>query len=496
VLRITIVASDAARQTTVSQPFSILVAPHSAGLEQHLCVDELRQAARLSQSLADEMPEVLRAERQSRMAPPTRNTHLSRCSDLSEQLGAHLLRALSLNRYPQLSPILMTLLDQTAIVQANIATARLSREPLDEDSRSRTIARAEQCVRKLRDLTRDLSAAEQARLIKRDLLNFRTLVDSLAHGRNSELLRDYLNVAGRTVDERIKGLAIAPDDDRLIELLDERIAVGEGQFEPMQSDELVWAVQHVSSLEMSQRLLTASRAQALRADADFAYSRDLNLAATARRTWPDGELASFRDALAVLLRQMRVPADAARAALRRHAQSNPELDAFESAAGIQKTPAAMPADGSSPEIFAKIYGAEKGSQHLPLFSPAEMLASAEDLVIHNEPVAAARCYAELAAKASAAPVPDSHEVESLRHRAKAAAQIAVERTAHHLAANKIRAVPAIASLLQDAKPTMIVPLPPPIAREMPAPSTDTITSSPGGYDEPLRLYFQMLKGSQ
>src|SRR5262249_42624227 len=161
------------------------------------CLDDLRQTARLSELLADEMPEVLRAERQSRASQASgvfgRNTHLSRCADLSDRLYAHLLRAGSRNRYPTLSPSIPALLDQPAIVQANLGTAIGTQDVLGEDLRGRATARAEQCIRRLRDQTRDLVAAEQARLIKLDLLNFRTLVDSSRTARNGELLRDCLN---------------------------------------------------------------------------------------------------------------------------------------------------------------------------------------------------------------------------------------------------------------------------------------------------------------
>src|SRR2546423_14151982 len=108
------------------------------------------------------------------------------------------------------------------------------------------------------------------------------------------------------------------------------------------------------------------------ADADFAFARDLNLAAAARRALPDGELGSFRDALGVLLRQMRVPADAARATLRRHAQPNPELDAFESAAAVHRKVDVTKVDGSAPAVFMRVYRAELAMRQLPLLLPEDL----------------------------------------------------------------------------------------------------------------------------
>src|SRR5207253_2202688 len=134
--------------------------------------------------------------------------------------------------------------------------------------------------------------------------------------------------------------------------------------------------------------------------------------AAARRAWPDGELGSFRDAFAVLLRQMRVPADAARAALRRHAQPNPELDAFESAAQIEKKITLTTVDGASSDVFTRIDRAQQAMRKLPMFSPAEMLGSAEEFLIHRDPAEAARFDAQVTAK---------------EHRMNITAQIAAER---------------------------------------------------------------------
>jgi hypothetical protein len=173
-------------------------------------------------------------------------------------------------------------------------------------------------------------------LIKRDLLNLQTIIEQITqnHPRHESLVRLSLQQAGRSIDSAIAALGIDPDDDRLMELLDECVAQADRETESIRSEGILDVADDVDAAELFQRLLLVSRAAALRADANFVYARDLNLAAAARAAWPEDDIDSFAKSLAAVRHANEAPAEAeaARQALRKHVKPNPELDAFDAAA--------------------------------------------------------------------------------------------------------------------------------------------------------------------
>ena len=164
------------------------------------------------------------------------------------------------------------------------------------------MARANRIARGLRSELAPLASGQQARCVRANLLNLQTLVerqDSMPPAA-AQSLRQTLQGFGERLDDQIAALGFAPDDERLMQLLEEKIGPADEWIGWAQPIDWRKTAPGTPAAELSKRLLVASRAAGLRVDADFDQARDLNLAAYATRDWTVEGIRAFVDSLTPL----------------------------------------------------------------------------------------------------------------------------------------------------------------------------------------------------
>ena len=336
-----------------------------------------------------------------------------------------------------------------------------------------------------------------------------------------QVLRRALQLAGRKLDDQLATLGIDPNDDRLMDLLQEKISAANSVIESARPIDWASAVKEASAAEMAQRLLWASRVSGLQPNANYAYARDLSLAAGVFRKSPGEARGAFRDSLASMMTRLDA-VEPVRQAMR-GADENPELAAFSAAAAIRPMPVDRPTMQPAQlaqrqrQLIAEIASIGAKSDPLEIIGPdaVRVFSRLQDAngrfamtpvnsaiswltesAIERSPLSAARFYGDLASSALSEQKPDAGRIIAMQRRAIDAARFAAMAASKYQAALRIASAPEIARLLDDsvAGDTAVVSESPTI----PAPTTHeenpTAGAAPGGgYDEPLRLYFQMLK---
>jgi hypothetical protein len=488
VMRVWIEAADATGQIGRSEPVRIIAAPMSVTPDQLDCVAELEQAAKLSQASAEQWGEAVRGDASQNRGPGVfgRNTHLARCEGLDRQLQGAVLRAITKNQRIDLTTALADMVDRITVCQACAQAAVAADEAADPIIRQRVIERAESQARLVRNRLRVLTVGERARCIRMDLSNLQVLLtraDSLDAVRASAL-RESLNAAGRKLDEQITALGVQPDDERLVDLLQEKVAAADSVVEASGPVNWPGVARNISPAELSQRLLAASRGEALRPDADFGKAQDLNLAACAIASHPAEALAALQ----------HTPAwESAQNALRKLAGQNRELAAFDAAAGekpVMIDPKAIANSIRAVEAksdSSSIAGPDVAGtfDQLGRFASLRVLMSTfsieplREFAIERMPLETAKLLSQR---------PGEH-LAAVR-----AAQLAAASAARCQARRQIESVPTIAELLDDPNgntPTESVP--PVVESSRPSTSHAAQSAESPGFEEPLRLYFDMLK---
>ncbi len=528
VMNIGIEVSDATHQIGRSELIHLLIAPTSTKVDGLNCAAELDQASALAQSLAAEFPEVLRGDELLDSAKGAgvfgRNTHLARSQGLADQLAAHLLRAAARNHRDDLATWLAESLDRAVSCNACIRDAIAADDLSDPEARRQAISRADQLARLLKYNMQVVAPGVRARSIRLDLLNLQALLDraNLLDPPSDQALRRALQLAGRKLDDQLATLGIDPNDDRLMDLLQEKISAANSVIESARPIDWASAVKEASAAETAQRLLWASRVSGLQPNANYAYARDLSLAAGVFRKSPGEARGAFRDSLASMMTRLDA-VEPVRQAMRARADENPELAAFSAAAAIRPMPVDRPTTQPAQlsqrqqQLIAEIASIGAKSDPLEIIGPdaAHVFARLQDAsarcmmfpvdsaiswltesTIERSPLNAARFYADLASRSLSEQKPDAGRIIAMQRRAIDAARFAALAAAKYQAALRIASAPEIARLLDDsvAGDTAVVSESPTI----PAPTTHeenpTAGAAPGGgYDEPLRLYFQMLK---
>ena len=491
-------ARDAAGQVGRCKVASILVAPTSVD-DQLACAAQLDVAAMISQTLADEWGEALHTDAAPAKGSGSfgRNTHLSRCEALADELSAALLRAISRNRSANLATALAELLDRAAICQVCAHEAASSDESSDPELKASAMARANRIARGLRSELAPLASGQQARCVRANLLNLQTLVerqDSMPPAA-AQSLRQTLQGFGERLDDQIASSGFAPDDERLMQLLEEKIGPADEWIGWAQPIDWRKTAPGTPAAELSKRLLVASRAAGLRVDADFDQARDLNLAAYATRDWTVEGIRAFVGSL--------TPLHDPRQTLRQRAGENPELSAFEAAArerAVAINPATTQPAGLADEIHAieqkwdpteiappvaaNIFGPLSQARNaLALVRADGLVRKLEENSIRRSPLAAARELSRFPGLAQ-------------RRAAAWACALAATRAARYQARLHIQDAPRIAEILDDSRssePTMeAVQLPKTTSTQPAEPAAAGATRS-GGFDDDVRVYFQMLR---
>ena len=89
-----------------------------------------------------------------------------------------------------------------------------------------------------------------------------------------------------------------------MDLLQEKISAANSVIESARPIDWASAVKEASAAEMAQRLLWASRVSGLQPNANYAYARDLSLAAGVFRKSPGEARGAFRDSLASMMTRL------------------------------------------------------------------------------------------------------------------------------------------------------------------------------------------------
>ncbi len=455
VMTVSISATDGRGQVGTGESIKIIAAPRSVGIDQQVCAAELDHAARLSEALSDEIAEALRASRQSTAGAGRagRNAHLARAADLAGRVSAHVLRAIDRNTSRNLDDSLLGMLDRATACRS-IASASLAAQKSPAASQRDPLPRADLNARSLRDSLRALAPAERARILRIDLLNLQALIGTNA---THPALLPALQSAGHLLDEQIARLGIDPDDDRLLSLLEEKIDVGNAIIESLPPIDWPGEAKRIDAAELSQRLLFASWGEALTMDDNLGRARDLNLAAGAALTWP-AAAGPFADALEALEDPNR--ADRMRGQLRQHAGADPELAAFEAAAIDMKSSSTQPTESPASPLTLST------TTPPPILARLDALGRFRGLPVVGEWVALLDRFAR---------------------------QRGISSQTSREPRDRIRAVPAIARLLDESSGTLadIIGFAVPDKPATSQPVSGQAAAS-GGYDEPLRIYFQLL----
>jgi hypothetical protein len=498
VVRVWFEARDAIGQIGRSDSVTLVVSPTGIDVDRLACAGQLDAASKLSVSLSDEWNEALRSD-----AAPTRgsgsfgrNTHVARCEALADQLSGVLMRAIARNQNRELTTTLLEMVDRVAICQAGAHEAMASDDSVDVEQRKSTMLRAQRLARIMEKELSAVAMGEQARCARADLVNLQALVvlSDSTDPAHAAILRAALEAFGRSLDDRITSLGIQPDDEHVMDLLQDKASAADEWINWAQAIDWKKLAMETRTPELSQRLLLASRAEALRPDADFAQARDLNLAAYASGNWSTKALRSFLNSLTALQDPRR--------SLRMRAGQNPELDAFEAAArqrpinvrGVQlsQLPAIISTitEKSDPSMISPS-GVDERIDRLNRMRPFLSLAGQgrwvdwlEDGLIERSPLSAAR---ELA----------RHSEPAEQQAAIRACEIAARDAARYQARVMIESSPAIAQILSDSRSSMSkgdesAPVPPAPATTEPSGS---IVSS-DTFDDALRIYFQLLRKAQ
>jgi hypothetical protein len=409
VLQMKISASDAAGGRGTSETIRVIAAPQSVGFDQISCADELMESLRLVQNATTTLSEAARAT-PSIEAPGARMAQLARAADQTDQIAAHLFRAISHAGDPPLCDWISVQIDRATTAQHALRAALGRDEPMEFDDRSQSVSQALNAARQVEFSLASVAVGEQARWIARDLRNFQELsrqIDRL-DAEHAAILRDALRSAARDVDRAIDAIGIDPDDDTLMRLIDEKVSQDDSEISAS-SGALDWtSLAGVDRTELSWRLIAAARAQGLRREANFTRARDLMLLgealkATNRRLLSNATVESFLSQL----QHRRALNEPARVSLQQLLPApSDELRSYESAAG------------------------------------------------------------------QSASVTKALDVNSL--------------------VDRIRAMPAIAAILGDADSSS----PAAVNANAPAQSAASTGAEPAGFEEPIRIYFQMLKEKQ
>jgi hypothetical protein len=277
VVRISLTATDRAGLKTVSQPCEILISPQAISPEQRRNVSDLRDAAQLASRVADDLRSASRVLEDR----PRALARISSSSESSAALVRTLLRAGVGVREPQPAAMIASLADaaqfqasqlETLSTQASVAPAETLRSRLDSigDTASGLAQR-----------TATLSRGLNAQLILAQIQNF-TAAAGKAEGFRATLREE--------IDAGLLDLRLSSGDPALEQQLSTLAAAAGnmiGSVTPVDFAAAAnrWARAAQPQAEfLAERLLIAAQAEAVRADAELTWARDLQLASRAART--------------------------------------------------------------------------------------------------------------------------------------------------------------------------------------------------------------------